>query len=110
MHNMNIPKIIKVRGERTPEGCCLWVNDQLVKQEIYHSPTGMEWGYCGSGPADAARSILLMLLPKNMANTLYQKFKFDYVSGWPQNKNEFMDEINFRDWVRRAIKELGYKI
>jgi hypothetical protein len=26
---------------------------------VKHSPTGMEWGYAGSGPADLARSILI---------------------------------------------------
>jgi len=27
-----------------------------------HSPTGMGWGYCGSGPADLARSLLIHAL------------------------------------------------
>jgi hypothetical protein len=25
----------------------------------WHSPTGMSWGYCGAGPADLARSLLI---------------------------------------------------
>ena len=110
MRNMNMPEIIKVRGERTELGCCLWVNDERVKHKVYHSPTGMEWGYSGSGPADTARSILLMLVPKRMADLLYQKFKFDFVAAWPQDTLEFVDEICFRDWAIRNLKELGYNI
>lgn len=30
---------------------------------ISHSPTGMEWGYCGSGPADFAMNILNLFVP-----------------------------------------------
>ncbi|SPX88402.1 DUF6166 domain-containing protein [Mycobacterium xenopi] len=29
---------------------------------VKHSPTGMTWGYCGSGPADLARSLLIHAL------------------------------------------------
>ena len=29
-----------------------------LRHVVYHSPTGLEWGYGGSGPADAALSIL----------------------------------------------------
>jgi hypothetical protein len=33
---------------------------------VYHSPTGMEWGYAGSGPADLALSILRYVLDENL--------------------------------------------
>ncbi|MDV3133353.1 DUF6166 domain-containing protein [Mycobacterium sp. 29Ha] len=29
---------------------------------VKHSPTGMTWGYCGAGPADLARSLLIHAL------------------------------------------------
>ena len=29
-----------------------------LPHQVYHSPTGMTWGYLGSGPHDTARSIL----------------------------------------------------
>lgn len=32
---------------------------QPLLHVVKHSPTGLEWGYAGSGPADLARSILL---------------------------------------------------
>ncbi len=31
---------------------------EVVRQVVYHSPTGLEYGYGGSGPADTALSIL----------------------------------------------------
>ena len=34
----------------------------VVQHLPKHSPTGMNWGYCGSGPADTARSLLIAAL------------------------------------------------
>jgi hypothetical protein len=34
----------------------------LVRHVVRHSPTGMGWGYAGSGPADCARSLLIAAL------------------------------------------------
>jgi hypothetical protein len=34
----------------------------VVGHKVKHSPTGMAWGYGGSGPADAARSLLIAVL------------------------------------------------
>lgn len=36
----------------------LWANLPLYLEEINHSPTGFEWGYNGSGPAQLAYAIL----------------------------------------------------
>ena len=42
----------------TPAGEVLGLLNHVVR----HSPTGLSWGYGGSGPADTARSILLAAL------------------------------------------------
>jgi hypothetical protein len=34
----------------------------VVRHVVFHSPTGMGWGYAGSGAADCARSLLLAAL------------------------------------------------
>jgi hypothetical protein len=34
------------------------LNEKSLHHVVYHSPTGMEWGYGGSGPHDLALSIL----------------------------------------------------
>lgn len=45
-----------------------------------HSPTGFEWGYGGSGPAQTALAILADALDDERAVKLHQKFKFDHVA------------------------------
>ena len=45
------------------------------------SPTGFEWGYAGSGPADTARCILIDHLGHDVAPIVYQKFKGLIVQG-----------------------------
>lgn len=40
-----------------------WEDRGEVPHRVRHSPTGMNWGYSGSGPADTARSLLLYALP-----------------------------------------------
>ena len=39
-----------------------------------HSPTGIEWGYRGSGPSDLARSVLISLFDEATADKLYRRF------------------------------------
>lgn len=68
------------------------VNGHPLRHAVRHSPTGFEWGYGGSGPADLARSILLDYLDGHpqaeaVADALYQRFKWDFVArfehdGW----------------------------
>ena len=55
---------------------------RLLEHHVYHSPTGFEWGYLGSGPADLARSILWDTLGKEPDRTIYMRFKSHFVAGW----------------------------
>lgn len=62
--------VVRYFTEREPDehglGCVLLyveldvagVNTAPVPHVVYHSPTGLEYGYAGSGPADMALSIL----------------------------------------------------
>ena len=45
-----------------------------------HSPTGPEWGYNGSGPAQLALAILLALTDRETAERRYQEFKDDMIA------------------------------
>ena len=48
-----------------------------------HSPTGFEWGFQGSGPAQLALALLLDHTgDRVMAQHLYQRFKADVVARW----------------------------
>lgn len=53
---------------------------------VNHSPTGFNWGYCGSGPAQLALAILLDYTgDPEAALASYQGFKFQFVGGWKDN-------------------------
>lgn len=51
-----------------------------------HSPTGFEWGYAGSGPAQLALAILAWHCgsDEGRAIDLYQAFKFRVVASLPR--------------------------
>jgi Family of unknown function (DUF6166) len=71
------------RGHRDGQGIALIEviedpNDgigQPIVHHVRHSPTGFEWGYGGSGPADTARCILIDYLGHDVAPIVYQRFK-----------------------------------
>ena len=65
-----------------------------------HSPTGIEWGYGGSGPADLARSVLLALVDAPTADTLYQRFKHEVVAAVPESSGVLL-AADVRAWVER---------
>jgi hypothetical protein len=53
---------------------------------VNHSPTGIAWGYGGSGPAQCALAILIdYLSDEERARALYQSFKFKVVARFPTN-------------------------
>jgi hypothetical protein len=49
-----------------------------LRLDLYnHSPSGFEWGYCGSGPAQLALALLADHLGNDeQAFNLYQRFKW----------------------------------
>jgi hypothetical protein len=50
------------------------------------SPTGFEWGYGGSGPAQLALAILLdALADVEQASRLFQQFKWAKIGGYPKH-------------------------
>jgi len=63
-----------------------------------HSPTGFEWGYGGSGPADLALNILALFLPVSEAVRLHQQFKWDLISVFPR-EGGVITSASVRDWI-----------
>lgn len=49
-----------------------------------HSPTGLEWGYGGSGPAQLALALLAHLVGDHIAMQHYQAFKWKVVARLPR--------------------------
>lgn len=81
------------RGRRFDDGCVVLVTDQDEKRlyrlplrtDVWNrSPTGFEWGYGGSGPAQLALALLLDHLgdeEQDRAIRLHQPFKRLVVAG-----------------------------
>ncbi|WP_095512501.1 DUF6166 domain-containing protein [Rubrivirga marina] len=75
------PPVLAVRLWRDGDGTARMTCPHAVR----HSPSGPEWGYGGSGPADCARSVLLALADAATADAHYQAFKADVISRVPDD-------------------------
>lgn len=87
-------------GHRTGEGRCLvivWEEkrpsllDLTPSQTLWnHSPTGFEWGYGGSGPAQLALAILLDFSgDEELAIKGHQAFKQQIIAELPQGQQDW---------------------
>ncbi|OBJ54846.1 DUF6166 domain-containing protein [Mycobacterium asiaticum] len=91
----------------------------LLPHRVKHSPTGLMWGYAGSGPADLARSLLIHTLgdaarcavcggapqPQKcpwcdegwiVPSSTYQRFTFEVIArlpdcGWTLRRSDVLD-------------------
>ena len=71
-----------------------------------HSPTGLEWGYAGSGPAQLALAILADHLGDDReALNLYQCFKWAVITELPRDKRWILTSRDI-DRVLQAIREM----
>lgn len=76
-----------------------------------HSPTGFNWGYMGSGPAQLALALLLDVLGDELAaQRYYQAFKADQVATWPESWS--IDAAQIRAWVdlQRLAEEVDEEV
>lgn len=71
---------------------------------VFHSPTGMEWGYGGSGPADTALNVLIHFVNGAQAWALHQTFKQEVIAKIPRMTDSFTLTA---DEVERWIMERG---
>lgn len=66
-----------------------------------HSPTGFEWGYAGSGPAQLALAILVDATGDNdLSLRLYQRYKSEVVAVWPKTGFE-ITKSQVLAWVEK---------
>lgn len=80
---------------------------RALQHHVKHSPTGFEWGYAGSGPADLARCLLIDVLQEdNPAPELYQAFKLAVVAGLPDAWELSEEQISRTlDGIKTAARE-----
>lgn len=89
-----------------------------LKQVVYHSPTGFEWGYGGSGPADLALSLLVDVLEEKTTTgyklqqlgifqepplswKLHMKFKKEVVSKFPRGATWQLRRSAILEWIEK---------
>lgn len=75
-----------------------------LRHIMYHSPTGFEWGYGGSGPADLARSILANVAGIKFADMFYQEFKWKFIECQPREGFRIA-EREIREWLKEAMQQ-----
>ncbi|TXH47970.1 MAG: hypothetical protein E6Q97_25865 [Desulfurellales bacterium] len=91
---------------------------------LQHSPTGFEWGYSGSGPAELALNVLHLILPptgweparplphavrrgehvlvSESAERLHHLFKWAFLAGLPKAGGHIPLEV-INEWVSREM-------
>lgn len=69
-----------------------------------HSPTGFEWGYGGSGPAQLALALLFDATGNRLDSVAFhQQFKWGFVCKWGATWKITSEEIEA--WVEQQRKE-----
>ena len=81
----------------TVKGCVLHPEASLKIRN--HSPTGFAWGYGGSGPAQLALGLLLILAGREFAEKHYQDMKWDIIAKLPQEDFE-IPARTVEDWIK----------
>lgn len=71
---------------------------------VYHSPTGFEFGYGGSGPADLALNILAQVLPLRQAWILHQEFKWRFIAAAPREGGTIRGTA-IKAWLENTARE-----
>lgn len=87
-----------------PDGMPSRISPKPSQRLWNHSPDGFQWGYGGSGPAQLALALLLdATTDPDIARTLHQAFKWEFISGW--GKEWSVTRADILIWVRS--KRLG---
>lgn len=79
---------------------------QECQEIVNHSPTGIAWGYAGSGPAQCSLAVLMDYLgDEATARMLYQDFKFHSIVRFPRNEAWTLTGTQ----IERAILAIGQR-
>lgn len=84
---------------------------------VNHSPSGLEWGYGGSGPSQLAIAIVADCSPELVGNwNLSGNFKWDIIAwlpqkhDWQMNADDVVDYLNGRigkEEMKKRVVRIG---
>jgi hypothetical protein len=96
---------------RAPDGTAI---SSIPQRHVHYAPTGFDWGFGGSGPADLALNVLALFLPLAPDATgvalrdgssvseatwaLHQAFKYDLIATLPRAGGHLTAET-IRAWI-----------
>ena len=97
------------RNPMAPVGqeCVVRVDDEPLDCRydlLSASPSGFEWGYGGSGPAQLAIAILAHAYDDEFARKWYQQFKRDVVATLPEN-GWTLTKADLDEWRQEVIDD-----
>jgi len=89
---------------------------QPFTNEVNHSPTGFEWGYGGSGPAQLSYAILRKYFnikhtrpeAERLAKLYYGDFKWDVVAKFPK-EGFFLYQSEIESWFQERLTDSAYR-
>ena len=104
-----------IRGERGDDGTArVYLDDELLAPDSAlwhtslclrnHSPTGPNWGYHGSGPAQLAIAILLAVTDTEEAQRFYPLFRSGVLAGIRADRWTLRVEL-VRRWIARIREQ-----
>ena len=98
----------------------MYGNVKMPQPAVWHSPTGFEFGFGGSGPADLALNILELTLRDtgfqgarqklfegscySLAAELHQAFKWQHIATMDRRGGAITVEF-VKDWIEKAVAE-----
>ena len=103
-------------GRRESDGATIYVRDGVGQERELalrldlrnHSPTGVEWGYAGSGPAQAALAICATVTDDETALQVYQQVKVRLIATIPQMTSHWeLSESEVRAEIERVVAARG---
>ena len=94
-------------GLRTPNGCRVRIvegREWYLRHRVRHSPTGLEWGYFGSGPTDTALSLLWDVYGEEPPPEVVLAFRDWVVADLPREGLPWsLTEVWIKEWVAEKL-------
>jgi hypothetical protein len=81
------------------------IHTNVPRRIVNHSPSGFDWGYGGSGPADFALNILSIFIGQEAAEKYYQDFKWQFIAQLPHEGGTIKRE-DILNWIEKKRQEV----